>query len=99
MADRDFRSTMGTPRRFVVSRGDEVVLEISDQPGPLISKKAPPPAPGESPVQHSFLSGIAHVPKEEGTLREALSRSNNLAEYLDSLRELGFNVAEEKTQP
>ena len=81
-------------RRYIVCRGGEKVAEITDQPGPLISGKAPPPAPGVKPALHPFLSATAYVPGEEGRLREALNRSHSLSEYLAALRALGFSVEE-----
>lgn len=80
------------PAEFLVYMGDEMVLEIRAEPGPLISRMAPPPAPGEGPVLHPFLSATAHVPEHEGTLREVLDRSDDLAEYLANLQALGFRV-------
>jgi hypothetical protein len=85
------------PKQYLVFRNGELVLEITDVPGPLVSKKAPPPNPGNSPVLHPFLSATAHVPETEGTLREALNRSSSLTEYLSTLRAMGFRVVEEVT--
>ena len=82
------------PKRYLVYRDDDKVLEITDEPGPLISKNAPPSPPGAEPVLHPFLSATAYVPEKEGILREALNRSSTLAEYLTSLRSMGFRVEE-----
>jgi hypothetical protein len=71
-----------------------MVLEITDQPGPLISKKAPLPRPGESLVLHSFLSATAFVPEHEDILRRALDSSGSLTDYLTKLRSIGFEVVE-----
>ena len=90
MAER--KSTM--PRRYVVYRGSEKVLEITDAPGPLISKLAPPPAPGQAAALHPFLSATAYVPEEEARLRDALNQSRSLSEYLDALRAMGFRAEE-----
>jgi hypothetical protein len=81
-------------KRYVVYRGSEKVLEITDAPGPLISKLAPPPAAGQAPVLHPFLSATAYVPEEEERLRDALNQSRSLSEYLDALRAMGFRVEE-----
>ena len=75
-------------------RGDEKIAEISDQPGPLISAKAPPPAPDAKPALHPFLSATAYVPEEEGRLRDVLNQSHSLPEYLQALCAMGFSVEE-----
>jgi hypothetical protein len=82
------------PRRYIVYRGSEKVLEITDARGPLISKLAPPPAPGQAVELHPFLSATAYVPAEEARLRDALNQSRSLSEYLDALRAMGFRVEE-----
>ncbi len=82
------------PKRYQVFWGDQLVLELVDEPGPLISKSAPPPLPGTELVLHPFLSGAAHVPEHEGSLREALQRSVSTDDYLTILRELGYRVIE-----
>ena len=64
-------------RRYIVYRGGEKIAEISDQPGPLISAKAPPPAPDAKPALHPFLSATAYVPEEEGRLRDVLNHGVN----------------------
>lgn len=81
-------------KRYVVYRGSEKVLEISDAPGPLISKLAPPPAVGQAAALHPFLSATAYLPAEEARLRDALNQSRSLSEYLDALRAMGFKVEE-----
>ncbi len=87
-------SSEAAVRRYLVYRNDTVVLEITAEPGPLVSKSAPPPAPGEPGVMHPFLSATAHVPKYEAVLRETLDKSANLEDYLMRLRSMGFRVAE-----
>jgi hypothetical protein len=81
-------------KRYVVYRGSEKVLEITDAPGPLISKLAPPPAPDRAAALHPFLSATAYVPEEEARLRDALNQSRSLSEYLEALRAMGFKVEE-----
>ena len=82
-------------RRYIVYRGGEKIAEISDQPGPLISTKAPPPpAANAKPALHPFLSATAYVPEEEGRLRDVLNQSRSLPEYLEALRAMGFSVEE-----
>lgn len=91
------RSPGQAARRYLVYRQGTLVLEIAAEPGPLLSKKAPPPPPGERAVTHPFLSATAHVPEYEGVLREALDKSASLEEYLAALRSQGFRV--EEVQP
>lgn len=81
-------------RRYIVYRGGEKIAEISDQPGPLISAKAPPPARDAKPALHPFLSATACVPEEEGRLRDVLNQSRSLPEYLQALCAMGFSVEE-----
>jgi hypothetical protein len=82
------------PRRYIVYRGSQKVLEITDAPGPLISQPAPPPAAGKAAASHPFLSATAYVPEEETRLRDALNQSRSLPEYLHALRAMGFKVEE-----
>ena len=82
------------PRRYIVYCGGEKIAEISDQPGPLISAKVPPPAPDAKPALHPFLSATAYVPEEEGRLRDVLNQSRSLPEYLQALCAMGFSVEE-----
>ena len=81
-------------RRYIVYCGGEKIAEISDQPGPLISAKAPPPSANAKPALHPFLSATAYVPEEEGRLRDVLNQSRGLPEYLEALRAMGFSVEE-----
>lgn len=80
------------PKRYQVFWEDQRVLDIVNEPGPLISKLAPPPRPGEGPVLHPFLSAVAHVPEHEEILREVLDRSTSIDDYLTRLREMGYRV-------
>jgi hypothetical protein len=81
-------------RRYIVYSSGEKIAEISDQPGPLISAKAPPPSPDTKPALHPFLSATAYVPEEEGRLRDVLNQSRSFPEYLEALRAIGFSVEE-----
>ena len=81
-------------RRYIVYQGGEKIAEISDQPGALISAKAPPPAPDTKPALHPFLSATAYAPEEEGRLRDVLNQSRSLPECLQALCAMGFSVEE-----
>jgi hypothetical protein len=82
-----------------VYRGNMAVLELTDKPGPLLSRMAPPPRPGEQPTWHPFLSGVALVAVDEGTLGDILERSRSFDEFLDLLRAGGFRVVEKRDDP
>jgi hypothetical protein len=82
------------PKRYLVYRDDRLALEIIAEPGPLVSRSAPPPQPGEGPILHPFLSATAYDPENEGALRDVLERSASLDEYLARLREMGFRIIE-----
>lgn len=80
-------------RRFTVyAQGDKKVLEVSDQPGPLVSVSAPPPRPGQAPATHPFLSASAYDPFTEGALRTILLKSSSLDDFLKRLRDEGYRV-------
>lgn len=84
------------PKRYAVYWRDEKVLDVTAEPGPLLSKKAPPPGPNEAPALNPFLSATAYLSEQENILREALGRSSSLPEYLATLRSIGFSVVEER---
>jgi hypothetical protein len=73
---------------------DRLVARISGDPGPLISRSAPPPRRGEQPRRCAFLSGTAYAADHEGRLRDVLERSRSLDEFLSALRSLGYGVTE-----
>jgi hypothetical protein len=80
-------------RRYVVySKADKKVLEVSDQPGPLVSVSAPPPRPGQAAATHPFLSASAYDPFTEGALRQILLKSTSFDDFLERLREAGYRV-------
>ena len=81
-------------RHFQVFKGEVLVLEIADTPGPLISTAAPPPPPGAKLARHPFLSASAYVATEEDRLRRLLDASHSTDEYLDKLRAADYRVVE-----
>jgi hypothetical protein len=83
-------------KQYHVYWQDQLVLDVRDQPGMLISTSAPPPRPGQTPPAHPFLSGSAYVPEHEGKLRDALDASSSTVEFLERLRDLGYIVEEDK---
>jgi hypothetical protein len=82
-----------------VYRGNLAILEVKDVPGPLLSRMAPPPIPGEQLTSHPFLSGVALVASEEGVLGDILERSRSFDEFLDLLRGEGLRVVENPDDP
>jgi hypothetical protein len=76
--------------KWEVFDGEVLVLEVWDEPGPLLSTAAPPPD-FEAPT-HPFLSATAHSAAHEDRLRQLLERSTNLQEFLEALRADGFEV-------
>ena len=94
--DEPLAVTRSRPARSArVYRGSAAVLEVTDQPGPLLSRMAPPPLPGEQPTWHPFLSGIALVAAEEGEIGDILESCRSYDEFIDLLKARGFRVTEE----
>ncbi|WHZ21131.1 MAG: hypothetical protein OJF47_000243 [Nitrospira sp.] len=81
-------------KRYLVFKGDQMVLEVTDRPGPMISKVAPPPLPGTGPKMHPFLSATAYVPEHERLLLQVLAGSRSVAEYVAKLTAFGYRVIE-----
>jgi hypothetical protein len=81
-----------TPRHIRVYRGDQLVLDLWDRPGILISVSAPPPRPGQGPVTHPFASATFMTPETEGELGEALRDAETLDGFLATIRSLGYEV-------
>jgi hypothetical protein len=80
------------PARYEVRRGDRLALRITDEPGALVSRMAPPPPPGAPVAAHAFLTASAYLPEDEEELRRLLDESGSTAEYLDRLRAAGYTV-------
>lgn len=81
-------------KRYEVYADDELVLEVEDSPGPLISTSAPPPVPGEEPAPHPFLTATAYVATQEHHLREVLDQSTSTSDYVERLEKEGYRVVE-----
>ena len=81
-------------RRWRVFDDKLEILEISSQPGPIIST-APPP-PDMKPVMHPFLSATALDAGHEDQLHTLLVASHSLDEFLHALTSAGFRVDEQK---
>lgn len=76
--------------RWRVFEGDQLVMEVSDGPGPLISLAAPPP--GLRPTLHPFLSASSRSAHHEHRLKQVLDASTSTADFLERLRSAGFVV-------
>ncbi len=77
-------------RRWRVFEGEQLVMEVSDVPGPLISTAAPPP--GLRPVMHPFLTAASRSAHHEHRLKAILDTATSTADFLDKLRAAGFVV-------
>jgi hypothetical protein len=78
------------PRRFRVLDGATLILELVDQPGPIVSTAHPPP--GAPLTQHPFLSASARSPHHEHRLGEILRAASSVDDFLARLRAAGFSV-------
>lgn len=79
-----------TTRQWRVFDGDLAILDIRDEPGPLISTALPPP--GAAPPTHPFLSATALDAGHESKLRQLLDGSATLDEFLRALSGAGYRV-------
>lgn len=77
-------------KRWRVFDGDQLIMEVSDVPGPLISVAAPPP--GLRPVVHPFLSAASRSAHHEHRLKAILDAATSVPDFLDRLRAAGFVV-------
>lgn len=79
-------------RSWRVSRDGRPVLVVTDRPGALVSRAAPPPDPGQPPVTHPFLSASSLDASTEAELRALLEGQPDVESYLAALRRAGFVV-------
>jgi hypothetical protein len=89
-SNRSATVTPHEPRSWRVYDGDVEILEVTDQPGPLVST-APLP-PDATPAMHPFLSATALDAGHEDRLRELLERSHDVDEFVRRLEAEGFRV-------
>lgn len=76
-----------TGRRWRVYDGDVEILEVLNQPGPLVSTASP-----AAFEHHPFLSATALEASHEHHLRELLDASTSVDEYLHALTGAGYRV-------
>ncbi len=82
------------PRRFRLWREGRLALELTEEPGILVSTSAPPPLPGQGPVIHPFATATAHVAEWEGELGIRLREASDLDAFLAAVALLGYSVEE-----
>ncbi len=82
------------PRRFRLWREGRLALELTDEPGILVSTSAPPPLPAVAPVTHPFATATAHVAEWEGELGIRLREASDLDAFLAAVALLGYSVEE-----
>ena len=82
------------PRRFRLWREGRLALELTEEPGILVSTSAPPPLPGQGPVIHPFATATAHVAEWEGELGIRLREASDLDAFLAAVAPLGYSVEE-----
>jgi len=82
------------PRRFRLWREGRLALELIHEPGILVSTSAPPPLPGQGPVNHPFATATAHVAEWEGELGMLLREASDLDAFLAAVAPLGYLVEE-----
>ena len=77
---------------YQLFHGDELVLEVRDEPGILVSTSAPPPLPGQGPVTHPFATASFHSAVTEGELGAMLRDAPDLETFLETARGAGYRV-------
>lgn len=75
--------------------GDDLVLDVSDEPGILVSTSAPPPLPGQGPVTHPFATATFFSAVSEGELGALLRNAPDLPTFLAEAAESGYRVERE----
>lgn len=78
------------PHHWNVYDGDTLILDVSDQPGPIISTAILPP--GQAPATNPFLSATSHDAFHENQLHDILQASHDVPSFLGGLRSAGFTV-------
>lgn len=70
--------------------GADLILTLTDEPGPITSTARLPP--GSAPVTHPFLSAAARDAGYENQLKVLLDQSSSVGDYLTRLQGAGFRV-------
>jgi hypothetical protein len=82
------------PRRIRLWRDGRLALELTGEPGIMVSTSAPPPLPGRGPVTHPFATATAHVAEWEGELGVLLREAPDLDAFLAAAASRGYEVEE-----
>jgi hypothetical protein len=78
------------PSHWQVFDGATLVLDVSSQPGPILSvAPLPPDAP---PLTSAFMSATSHDAAHEDAFHTALVASHSVDEFLAKLRAQGLVV-------
>lgn len=85
---------MTFPRCLAIYQAGALVAEVWDEPGPLVTRLAPPPPPGTEPVTHHRFSSTAYVPEHEGQLRDLLDAASSLDDLSAKACAHGYHVEE-----
>jgi hypothetical protein len=78
------------PNHWQVFDGPTLVLDVSSQPGPILSVAALPP--GTPPLTSAYMSATSHDAGHEDALHTALVASHSVDEFLAKLRATGLVV-------
>jgi hypothetical protein len=81
-------------RTYDVLKAGRLVLTVQNKPGPLVS--AALPSPISRAVAHTFVTGNARDPMEEGALRTILERSKDFDDFLRRLSEASYMIRERR---
>ena len=73
-----------------VFAGDDLVLEVSSQPGVIRSTAHLPP--GMAPRRSAFMSATSHDAEHEDAFHRILEASRSVEEFLAGLRADGLRV-------
>jgi hypothetical protein len=84
-----------SPDSMWEARKGSCVVDVRAKPGPLFDGIGPPPAPGEKPTMHPFLSGTCFGDELECSHAGALlGQSTSFGDFLRKLRAAGYEIHE-----
>ncbi len=77
-------------QHWQVFDGDDLVLDVSSQPGPIVSVARLPP--GTPPLTSAFMSATSHDAGHENQFNQILTASHSVSEFLAGARTAGLTV-------
>lgn len=86
------------PRRIRLWRDGRLALDLTAEPGILVSTSAPPPLPGQGPPTHPWATATAYVAEWEGQLGTLLRAAPDLDSFVAAVEAEGYTV-EDVTEP